>query len=279
MKLKDLRCELLKQLKNSELDTPEADISVILKHILKIDKTQLVLGEREITDSEYAIIKRSVERLESGEPVQYIVGHCEFMSLDFIVKPGVLIPRADTEVLVETVLSEIPSSSVGADFCCGSGCIGISLAYYTPDIFINCIDVSATALSIAKENAEKNGVADKIEFLNMDLLNEMPSRTFDFIVSNPPYIRTDVIPTLNHSVRESEPRLALDGGDDGLVFYRRISKKAPLKYGGLLAFEIGYDQGTEVSDILIENGYKDIRVIKDIEGRDRVVTAIKFPEE
>lgn len=279
MKLKDLRIELLDKIKNSEFDIPVANISVILMHALKINKTQLVLGERQITDDEYSVITKSVERLEQGEPIQYITGHCEFMSLDFIVRPSVLIPRHDTEVLVEVVLSKIPSSSVGADFCCGSGCIGISLAHYMSDVFISCVDISPTALDIAKENAEKNGVTNKIEFLNMDLLREIPNKMFDFIVSNPPYIKTDVIPTLDRTVRNSEPHIALNGGDDGLMFYRRISKNAPLKKNGLLAFEIGYDQGTEVTNILVENGYADICVIKDTEGRDRVVTAIKCFEE
>ena len=279
MKLKQLRTELSAMLKEKGIDSPDADISVILMHLLKLDKTQLVLGDRLISDEEYSLILTNIQRLTDGEPVQYITGFCEFMSLKFITRPGVLIPRADTEILVEAVLDRLDKNASVADFCCGSGCIGISLAHYAPDISVTALDISDDALTTAKENAALHGVSDKVKFINTDILRSIPDAEYDCIVSNPPYIRSDVIEALDPKVRDMEPRIALDGGDDGLIFYRRIAEHAPLRNGGLLAFEIGFDQGTAVCNILNDNGYNNIELLQDIENRDRVVLATKYLAE
>lgn len=279
MNLKQLRAELSAMLKGKGIDSPDADISVLLMHFLRLDKTQLVLGDRLISDEEYALVLSNIQRLLCGEPVQYITGFCEFMSLKFITRPGVLIPRADTEILVEAVLERLNKNATVADFCCGSGCIGISLAHYAPDISVTAIDISDDALAIAKENVALHGVSDKAKFIKADILSSIPDTEYDCIVSNPPYIRSDVIEALDPKVRDREPRIALDGGEDGLVFYRRIAEYAPLKKGGLLAFEIGFDQGSAVCDILRANGYKSVELLQDIENRDRVVLATKYLAE
>lgn len=273
MNVKTLRAELSALLKKSNINEFDANLILIFTHVLKITKTQLVLGEREITPEEEKSIRNCVKRLINGEPVHYITGRCEFMSLDFITKPGVLIPRADTEVLVDAVMQRLDSKKHISitDLCCGSGCIGISLAYYMPNISVTCIDVSNTALDIAKKNADLNNVSDRIKFLNMDITQHMPEFCSDCIVSNPPYIKTEVISTLSPAVKNNEPLIALDGGSDGLDFYRIIAENAKLKKGGLLAFEIGYDQGDDVINILKQNGYADIELLQDIENRNRVV--------
>lgn len=275
MKLKQLRSELSAMLKERGIENSDADISVILMHLLEIDKTQLVLGDRLVSDEEYTLILDNIQRLINGEPVQYITGFCEFMSLKFITRPGVLIPRGDTEILVEAILDRLDKNASVADFCCGSGCIGISLAHYAPNISVTAIDISDDALAIAKENAALHGVSDKVKFINRDILSSIPDSEYDCIVSNPPYIRSDVIKALDPKVRNMEPRIALDGGDDGLIFYRRIAECAPLRKDGLLAFEIGFDQGRAVCDILNNNGYKNVELLQDIENRDRVVLATK----
>lgn len=275
IELKKLRTELKDKLCKNGMNDADADLSLILMDVLKINKTQLVMGERKITDAEMEEIFLKTDRLIDGEPVRYITGKTEFMSLEFSVKSGVLIPRADTETLVESVIKRLDKDkkiSV-ADFCCGSGCIGISLAYYMKNADVTAIDISEIAISVTKENAEKNGVTDRVEVKRLDIMNEMPEKVFDCIMSNPPYIESETIDTLDASVREREPRLALDGGVDGLDFYKRIASDARLKEGGLLALEIGYNQGESVREILAQNGYRDIELVCDIEGRDRVLLA------
>ncbi len=276
IKLNYLRSEFSAELKKCGLSDFAADLNLIFMNVLSIDKTQLVLGERVISDDELSALRSCIDRLKQGEPVAYIIGHSEFMSLDFIVKKGVLIPRADTEILVEAVIKRLDNArplSVG-DFCCGSGCIGISIAHYLSNALVTFVDISETALEITQKNAEINGVLNRTSLTKADLTESMPSGTFDCVVSNPPYIRSDVIPALDAKVRNFEPALALDGGADGLDFYRRLSKSAPLKNGGLLAFEIGFDQGDAVCEILKQNSYDNIELLKDLENRDRVVLGI-----
>ncbi len=251
-----------------------ADLIIINE--LGISKTQLVLGDLDVTEKQVEKIEQKINRLKDGEPIQYVLGKTEFMSLEFEVNPSVLIPRADTELLVEAVIERVPKNSEIMDIGCGSGCIGISLAHYM-NAKITMVDVSKDALKTAQKNAEKNGILNEVEFINCDILKEVPDRLVDCVVSNPPYIRDDVIKTLDKNVKDFEPYIALSGGEDGLKFYRRIAECAPLRNGGLLAFEIGFDQGEAVSLLLKENGYKDIEVLKDIENRDRVVLGYKIP--
>ncbi len=265
----------IKELRSKFKGIPDTDLIIINE--LGLSKTQLILGDLDVNEEKIHKIMQKVSRLKDGEPVQYILGKAEFMSLEFEVNPSVLIPRADTELLVETVIERTPDNSEIMDIGCGSGCIGISLAHYMNNVAVTLVDISKDALKTAKRNAEKNGVLSKVSFVKHDILKKMPDTLVDCVVSNPPYIRDEVIKTLDKKVRDFEPYTALSGGEDGLIFYRRIAQAAPLKSGGLLAFEIGFDQGDAVSLILEENGYKNIEILKDIEGRDRTVLGYKMP--
>lgn len=276
MKIRELRAEITSMLSPSA--EASTDASVLIMKVLGINKTQLILGDAEVSDSAYREILGYAARVAGGEPVQYVVGECEFMSLRFKVKNGVLIPRADTEILVEAVISRLNSQKnpLIYDLCCGSGCIGISLAKYIDDASVFLADISPVALDVSKQNAELCGVSDRVTVISADVTKDVISDAANCIVSNPPYIKTDVLCTLDKKVRDFEPRLALDGGGDGLDFYRRIIKTAVLKDGGLLAFEIGYDQGAEVSALMKNGSYRNVEIIRDIENRDRVVLGYKM---
>ena len=222
--------------------------------------------------------ERSVERFKNniqnffeGMPIQYINNKAYFMGLEFYVDENVLIPRCDTEILVEEIIKIIKKDSLLKilDLCTGSGAIAISLKKYLNNIEIMASDISDKALMVARKNASKIGV--DVKFIESDLFNNINGK-FDLIVSNPPYIKKSVIPSLDKQVR-NEPILALDGGKDGLDFYRKISYDAKrfLNNNGYLCFEIGYDQRKEVEDILLQNGYINIYSKKDYGGNDRIV--------
>lgn len=200
-----------------------------------------------------------------------LFGYKEFMKLNFKVNENVLIPREDTEILVQEAI-KLDKKNI-LDMCTGSGCIAISLAKYVKNARVIGVDVSTKALEIAKVNADLNGVL--VEFIKSDLFENVQGK-YDLIISNPPYIRTDVTKTLQEEVKR-EPIQALDGGIDGLDFYRTISNKARnfLNENGYLAFEIGYDEASNVSDILKKYKYKNIRLIKDLSENDRVIIAQK----
>ena len=256
----------------SLLERREAEL--ILCHILNMNMTELILNRNKIlSDIEEERYLKSVKRRKSGEPVQYIIGSSEFMSLEFLVDNNVLIPRSDTETLVENVIDILKDKNASVlDIGTGSGCIGISLLKYCPKITAECVDISSKALEITQKNAEKNGVLDRIKLTQMDILKEIPDGKYDVLVSNPPYIRPDVIEGLECQVKDFEPYQALYGGEDGLLFYKRITDIAPLVLNrdGILAFEIGYDQGESVSGLLKAN-FSDIEIIKDLCDNDRVV--------
>lgn len=252
------------------------EAELIVMEALEISRTQLVLdGKKEITPNQWKKIKEIINRRRKGEPLQYILGECEFMALDFYVERGVLIPRSDTETLVETMLDKADSGMDVLDICAGSGCIGISIAYYKKDVCVDLVDISDKAIEVAKKNIIRNGVSDRVEIKKMDILNEYPEKKYDIVVSNPPYIETDVIKNLQTEVKDYEPHIALDGGKDGLVFYRRIVEIAPqiMKKNGILAFEIGYNQGAQLSEIM-GNSFKNIAIIKDLANNDRVAIGI-----
>lgn len=222
--------------------------------------------------------ERSVERFKNniqnfleGIPIQYINNKAYFMGLEFYVDENVLIPRCDTEILVEEIIKIIKKDSLLKilDLCTGSGAIAISLKKYLNNIEIMASDISDKALMVAKKNASKIGV--DVKFIESDLFNSINGK-FDLIVSNPPYIKKSVIPSLDKQVR-NEPILALAGGEDGLDFYRKISYDAKkfLNNNGYLCFEIGYDQREDVEDILLQNGYINIYSKKDYGGNDRII--------
>lgn len=263
--------ELLRHVRSSLTDNADFEARQIVMRALNMSAADLTVKSREEAD-EGAVLeaKRLLERRKRGEPLQYILKTAEFMSLEFEVTRDTLIPRSDTETLVEYLLDEIKEGESLLDIGTGSGCIGISAAHYAK-AEITLLDISGKALEVAARNAAKNGVS--AEFLNIDILKDYPKRKFDVVVSNPPYIETDVIKTLQTEVKDYEPLTALDGGADGLTFYRRIIEIAPkiLNKNGLLAFEIGYNQAKAVSE-LMRADFSGVRVIKDLCGNDRVVS-------
>ena len=218
-------------------------------------------------------------------PLAQILGRQSFYGLDFFVNEDVLIPRADTECLVDLVLEDYAdlakqagSSSLNIlDLCTGSGCIGISVAKHLPYQELLLVDLSEKALAVAKKNAEKH-LGENVTLLQSDLLTGVQGKKFSLLLSNPPYIVSRVIPGLDREVSEYEPKMALDGGEDGLVFYRRIAKeaKAVLLPGARLYLEIGYDQGESVKDIFQKEGYEAVEVFPDLSGNPRVLRGI-FP--
>ena len=218
-------------------------------------------------------------------PLAQILGRQSFYGLDFFVNEDILIPRADTECLVDLVLEDYAdlakqagSSSLNIlDLCTGSGCIGISVAKHLPYQELLLVDLSEKALAVAKKNAEKH-LGENVTLLQSDLLTGVQGKKFSLLLSNPPYIVSRVIPGLDREVSEYEPKMALDGGEDGLVFYRRIAKeaKAVLLPGARLYLEIGYDQGESVKDIFQKEGYEAVEVFPDLSGNPRVLRGI-FP--
>lgn len=206
-------------------------------------------------------------------PLQHITGCQEFMGLSFLVNEHVLVPRQDTEVLVETVLEDVKSGMKVLDMCTGSGCILLSLLKLGKGLNGTGVDISEDALKVAEKNAKTLGV--DATFLHSDLFEHV-EETFDVIVSNPPYIRTDVIKGLEEEVKLHDPMLALDGKEDGLYFYREIVKQCPkyLNAGGKVYFEIGHDQGTDVKALMESSGFRGVTVKKDLAGLDRVVFGV-----
>lgn len=256
------------------------DARLLMRHILGCKDITLVLNKNEVISRHleesymYLIAKRT-----QGIPLQYITKNQEFMALDFYVDERVLIPRQDTETLVETIinLAKVQPIHQVIDIGSGSGCISISLAHYLKDVLITAVDISQEALDVTIKNAAANGVSDKIICIKSNLLNDCPAEfnSIDLIVSNPPYISKDECKFLMKEVNDYEPRVALTDGADGLTFYRQISMQAKpyLKESGILAYEIGYNQAEAVTDILMNEGFKNIEVIKDLTGKDRVIIA------
>lgn len=277
MKIRDILKTTADRLKNAGIDTANLDAKLLLCNFLGKDKLYFVVNSEEEAEVNEEF-EQLVTRREKCEPMQYILGFAEFYGLEFKVNKSVLIPRPDTEILVERVIDYIGDKSLTLlDIGTGSGCIPISILTNCPNAKAYTADISADAICVAVENARNNKVDDRINFLNMDILNDFPDLKVDCIVSNPPYIEDDVIPTLMDDVKNYEPYIALSGGADGLVFYRRIAQKGCefLKKGGFIAFEVGHNQAREVEKILIKNGFTQTEIIKDLAGIERVVTAIK----
>ncbi len=264
-------------LKDSDNDNPYFEAHLIFRNILKLSPTDLVLSRnKEISDKDIKIIDEYVKRRVNNEPLQYILKSQEFMGLDFYVDENVLIPRQDTEILVEHILEHFANKAISCiDFGTGSGCIAISIAKFNENALIKAVDISKNALKVAKKNAEANGVLDRVSFEEADVFKYEVFGKYDLIVSNPPYIRSRDILDLQKDVKNYEPSLALDGGENGLLYYERIIKIAPklLKVNGMLAFEIGFDQAEDVKKMM-EKDFSDIKIIKDLCGNNRVVSGI-----
>lgn len=259
------------RLTEAGIEEAKSDTLLLLDGICHVTRNDILLhGEEVLDDSLAQAFSEALAKRCDRIPVQYITGVQNFMGLDFMVNENVLIPRFDTEILVEEVMKNLHDGFSILDMCTGSGCILLSLLHYSNDCAGVGVDISADALAVAKLNCEKLGLT--ASFLQSDLFTNVSGK-YDIIVSNPPYIRSNVIPTLMEEVKGHEPVLALDGRADGLYFYRKIIEESPdyLNGGGMLFFEIGYDQGEDVSCLMEEAGYKDVCVVKDYAGLDRVV--------
>ncbi len=294
--IKELFSKSINEFKRANIEAPTLEVGVIICEVLKCDESFIFAhNDYVFTEKELETVKNMLEKRISGVPLQYLTGHQEFMSLNFNVDKDVLIPRQDTEILVEAVIDYVKkknpyenlSSEINyksktlriLDIGAGSGCIGVSLAHYLKNVFVTEIDKSVAALENAKSNAVNNGVADKMEFVECDILEcDYSENRFDVIVSNPPYIKASEIENLESQVRDFEPMQALLGGEDGLNFYRSIVKNAP-KYivpDGMLAFEVGFEQARDVKNLMMRR-FDDIKIIKDLSGIERVVTGIAIP--
>ena len=257
----------------------QLDARLLLEHVCGTSLQTLLLdGERPVTDNEAELYRRLLKRRCSREPLAYILGKWDFMGLEFGVSSDVLIPEQDTENLVEEVMREVCDGDRILDLCTGSGCILLSLLNYSNGSTGVGTDLSEGAIAVAKENALKLGLSERCDWKAGDLFEAVdPGEKFDIIVSNPPYIRSETIGELAPEVRIHEPRMALDGGNDGLYFYKRIIPEAAdyLRTGGMLFLEIGYDQAEQVSALMKDAGYYEVRTIKDYGGNDRIVCGIK----
>ena len=244
--------ELCLRLERAGIENAEWDAALLLERFCRVNPTLVRLTPEE--DYSSPALEAAVQRREARYPLQYLLGEWTFYRQTYEVSPACLIPRSDTEILVEEAIRLLPRGAFFADLCTGSGCIAISVLANRRDCRAVACDICAGALETAKRNAERNGVADRIEFLPCDVLTEEIDREFDAVISNPPYIRSDVIPTLSPEVQK-EPMRALDGGDDGMIFYRRIVKdyKGKLKANGFLLFETGYDQRDEIIKVAEKN--------------------------
>ena len=276
MQIKDVIRKGMIELKVNGIQEPNLKARLLMQHILNKPRQYLLVHDTDmLTLRQQVDYFKAIKKLKQGVPLQHITNMQEFMKLNFYVSQDVLIPRPDTEILVEEVINiakKIRAKKI-LDLCTGSGAIAVSLAKYIEDSQITATDISEKALRVAKLNAKNNEVEDKITFLKSDLFKEIPKEKYDIIVSNPPYIRKEEIERLDREVKK-EPHIALDGGEDGLDFYREIihNSEEYLKFNGYLCLEIGYDQKIDVIE-LIENEekYKDTYSKKDLYGNDRIV--------
>ncbi len=262
------------QLEAVRIEEAELDARLLLEAVCHTVKHDLLVhGERVIEAEKRESYVNLIGQRRTRKPLQYILGYQEFMGLNFKVNPHVLIPRQDTEILVEEVLKYLHDGQSILDMCTGSGCILLSLLKYSNYCKGTGVDISKEALAVAAENAKCQQV--DAEFVESDLFAAV-SEKYDIIVSNPPYIASSVIETLSEEVRDYEPRQALDGDVDGLFFYRRIIAGAAdyLYSGGMLFLEIGYDQAEAVCELMTVSGFKEVEVVKDLAGLDRVVFGI-----
>lgn len=276
------------KLNNAGISEASLDARLLLEHVCGTDhNTLLSHGDMDVEDGKVSAYIEMIGKRMERIPVAYIIGSCEFMGIDFDVTSDVLIPNQDTETLSEEALRYIHDGMNMLDLCTGSGCIALSILKYTNDTRAVGTDLSEKALLIAEKNAARLGMSDRFKAVKADIFPDKEELSkifesedntsdikFDIIVSNPPYIPTAVIETLEPEVKTYEPYMALDGSEDGLLFYRRIipGAKEFLYKSGYLLLEIGYDQGPAVKELMEQNGYKDVQVIKDLGGNDRVVS-------
>lgn len=269
--------EAIRKLQKAEIEEADNDAWILMSEAFNISRTDYFMksGDECTDNARTELFDSMIERRVRREPLQYITGHAYFMGYEFRVTPDVLIPRFDTEILVEKSLEYASDGMKVLDMCTGSGCIAVSYALQCRErgydnVAVNAVDISSAALSVAADNAMRAGV--DINYIRSDMFTGV-SGMYDMILSNPPYIPTRDIEELEPEVRTSEPVGALDGHEDGLFFYRILAAESPshLKAGGRLIMEIGYNQADNVCSLLEQNKFADIEVIKDLAGHDRVV--------
>lgn len=265
-------------LKNVDIETYILDTQLLLGKVLQRDKIYLLTnGSEKVSVDKEKEFMTLINKREEKMPIKYILGEAEFMGFDFKVEEGVLIPRGDTEILVEEVLKHIEDQEEIniCDLCCGTGAIGISLAKLRKNIKVELIDYFDIPEKVTLFNLEKHELGDRGVFTKSNLLEKVinEGKKYEILVSNPPYIKKEVIETLMEDVKNFEPHTALDGGEDGLIFYRKIVEQSKLVLEGraILAFEIGHDQGLEVMELMEKNNYVNVKIVKDLAGLDRVV--------
>lgn len=261
-----------KTLLNAGIEDAQLEARALTQAVLKIGSTAFLTDDSDIDERLLSELFEKAEKRADGYPLQYIIGEWEFLSLPFAVGEGVLVPRQDTEQLVLFAiefLKEKPNAEV-IDLCSGSGCIAISIAKHFPKAKVTAVEKSDRAFSYLLKNIEKNNV--KVNAVLGDIAELETEKHYDLVVSNPPYIESDVLPTLQKEVKH-EPAMALDGGNDGLSFYRLIARRwlPKIKHGGALAVEIGYNQKAAVTEIFQKAGIENVRCIKDYGGNNRVI--------
>lgn len=272
-------------IEGKEYSNPRLESILVLSQLLNVDKNYIYIhGDKKVEESIRLKFIDIMEKRAKGNPLQYLLNQEEFMGLCFYVEKGVLIPRPDTEILVAFIIEYINKNKRNSinvlDIGVGSGAISLSIAEYCPDTRVYGIDIENIPIKVASLNKERLKISNA-HFYQGDLFGALEENNieekFHIIVSNPPYIKTGDIEGLQIEVKKYEPLIALDGGEDGLNFYRRISKDALdyLQPEGMLIYEIGFDQGSEVMNILNKEGYKNISILKDYQGHDRVVYGFK----
>jgi release factor glutamine methyltransferase len=274
LKIKEALQKGAEILKKYRIETPVTDSQLLLSYVLNIPRWKLITErELEIPESKVNEYFNLIKKRAEGFPVAYLTHKKEFFGLDFYIEEGVLIPRPETEILVEEVLKKIPENKeiLGLEIGVGSGAIVVSLLKNRPKLKMYGVDISEKALEITKKNAKIHGVEDRLVLVRSNLFENLPKIKFDFIVSNPPYVSEKEYEKLQKEVKK-EPKTALVGGTEGFEIYEKIVKEGInfLKEGGFFAFEIGYNQGRYVSDLLKKYGFK-TKVIKDLQNLDRVV--------
>jgi release factor glutamine methyltransferase len=287
MRLLDITRETSEHLERAGIDDAYIDAELLVLHAAGIDRLAAFMENPEIGKNFLQKIRRLTRRRSGGEPLQYITGHVDFLGLRIEVGRGVLIPRPETELVAQEAISEIGEKKREKkkaaiirilDLCTGSGCIGLSLAREFPTAAVYGTDVSKTAIRYAKKNQKTNGIKN-IRFLAGPFFEPVKKESkFDLIISNPPYIASSEIKKLQREIREWEPAEALDGGEDGLDFYKEIFSRAAecLLEGGKLVLELGFGQADAVKQIAAKNGFTAIETTKDYAGIERIFKAVRY---
>lgn len=288
MEIKDLIRMGIKKLDRRKYSNPPLECVLLLAYLLDVDKTYIYIHNNEevpssVEDKYFSLI----DERRKGYPIQYILKEKEFMGISFYIEEGVLIPRPDTEILVQYVLDYIDEKYKEGDIKIvelgtGSGCISLSIAYYKKNVFVYSVDIDKKANAVAEENSKRLKLPGRVKILEGDLFQGIKNmglkNSVDIIVSNPPYIPEDEIFGLQDEIKKYEPLWALDGGEDGLDYYRRIipQSKEYLKNRGILVFEMGFDQGRKIKELMEKENFRNINILKDLQGLDRVITGELF---